>query len=435
MKPIEVQAGPLNRRGIATCVHSGREFELPFAIPGERVRAGLPREEGSARLLSVLDADPARVDPPCPHFGRCARCQWMMVAYDSQLSLKKKRVEDAFRDAGIETDTDVRIHGLGHAFGTRTHMRFGVKRVKDRRVILGLPEPDSRWLSDIDVCPAQLEVFNGLMEPLIELLTREPITIYDEGKDFGKLFGLALRGDPVTGEVLLIFVMRLTGISKPVAVKTASLDPEGIVGVLENLSSDPTTWGYGERTREIHGRDHFFARIRGHSFKIKGTALAPISHEMYGRVLERLDELLPGSFDRIVHGGSGIGLPCLQLASRARKATGIESDGSALRSAQENAELLGQGNVEFVRGTPEDLLPGSESPDVLILSPKRGSLGPSLLRWISEVRPRRVLLQSSDLQLIQDVSPLIETGYGLISVDVYDFMPHTPRVDVLITLS
>jgi tRNA/tmRNA/rRNA uracil-C5-methylase (TrmA/RlmC/RlmD family) len=359
----------------------------------------------------------------------------MMVSYESQLSWKKKRVLDAFHEAGIDSHPDVRIHGMDHPLGTRTHMRFGVKRVKDRRVILGLPETDSRWLRDIDACPAQLEGFNELMGPLRELLMREPITVYDEVKDFGKLFGVGLRGDPGTGEILLIFVMRRTGISKPVAVKAANLDPERIVGVLENLSSDPTTWDYGERTREIHGRDHFFARIRGSPCKIKGTAIAPVGHEMHGRVLERFDELLPGPFDRIVHGGSGIGLTCIQLASRAKKATGIESDGSAYRSAQKNAELMGQGNVEFVRGTPEDLLPGSEPPDVLILSPKRGSLGPSLLRWVAESRPDRVLLQSSDLRLIQDVSPLLESGYELISVDAFDFMPHTPRIDVLITLT
>jgi 23S rRNA (uracil1939-C5)-methyltransferase len=220
-----------------------------------------------------------------------------------------------------------------------------------------------------------------------------------------------------------------------VATKIADIDKERIVGVLENSHPDPSSMGYGSLTRTVHGRDHFFMKILGRSYKVKGTADAPVSPEMCGEMWNRLDELLPRSFDRAVHGGSGIGLFCLWFAGRSRKVTGIEPSGDADRSARENAVIAGQGNVEFVRGKPEDLLPGSDPPDVLMLSPSRGTLEPSLIRWMTTDRPKRIFLRSSDLRLARDVHALSGAGYEIVSVDAFDFMPHTPRVDLLVTLS
>jgi tRNA/tmRNA/rRNA uracil-C5-methylase (TrmA/RlmC/RlmD family) len=115
--------------------------------------------------------------------------------------------------------------------------------------------------------------------------------------------------------------------------------------------------------------------------------------------------------------------------------TGIEPDSSTARCASSNARLAGQGNVEFVHGKPEDLLPGSEAPDVLILSPKRGAVWPSVLRWALEARPPVVLLHADDLRAVQDVRSLVDGGYRLEAAEGFDDMPHVPRTEVLFTLS
>lgn len=46
---------------------------VPFALPGERVRADLSLGD-RARLERVLEAAPERIEPVCPHFRRCGGC-------------------------------------------------------------------------------------------------------------------------------------------------------------------------------------------------------------------------------------------------------------------------------------------------------------------------------------------------------------------------
>ena len=58
--------------------NDGRVTFVALAAPGERVRARVEREKGKvawADLLAVERPGPARVEAPCPLFGRCGGCQ------------------------------------------------------------------------------------------------------------------------------------------------------------------------------------------------------------------------------------------------------------------------------------------------------------------------------------------------------------------------
>lgn len=49
----------------------GRAVFVPFTGPGDQVWAEVPPGAGPARatLVELREAGPARVPPPCPHFG------------------------------------------------------------------------------------------------------------------------------------------------------------------------------------------------------------------------------------------------------------------------------------------------------------------------------------------------------------------------------
>src|SRR2546421_13002316 len=72
--------------------HEGRVTFVPFAAPGERVRA-LVIKEKSRMAWAELDAveRPAaeRVPPPCPLFTRCGGCQWQHVDRGVQIEAKR----------------------------------------------------------------------------------------------------------------------------------------------------------------------------------------------------------------------------------------------------------------------------------------------------------------------------------------------------------
>src|SRR5690242_7804751 len=69
----------------------GRVTFVPFAAPGERVRARVVRARRRvawAELVAIDRPAPERVVPPCPLFGRCGGCQWQHVTRPAQLAAK-----------------------------------------------------------------------------------------------------------------------------------------------------------------------------------------------------------------------------------------------------------------------------------------------------------------------------------------------------------
>ena len=76
---------------------------IPFALPGERVRARIFRNHrhfSEADLLEVLEASPHRVEPKCALFGKCGGCQYQHLDYEQELLWKQRQVVDCFEKIG-----------------------------------------------------------------------------------------------------------------------------------------------------------------------------------------------------------------------------------------------------------------------------------------------------------------------------------------------
>src|SRR5262245_2822925 len=68
---------------------------VPFALPGERVRVRVWRNQrnfSDADLLKVITPSPHRIDAPCPLFTRCGGCQYQNLAYAEQVAWKQRQV-------------------------------------------------------------------------------------------------------------------------------------------------------------------------------------------------------------------------------------------------------------------------------------------------------------------------------------------------------
>jgi 23S rRNA (uracil1939-C5)-methyltransferase len=120
---------------------------VPFTLSGETVRVAIEGKRG--RLLEVLEPSPARIDPPCPHFGRCGGCAVQHWRHGAYANWKRGLVETALRhrhvDAPIAAPIDA--HGAG-----RRRVTLQVLFARER-VMAGFMEGRSHRLLDLDRCP------------------------------------------------------------------------------------------------------------------------------------------------------------------------------------------------------------------------------------------------------------------------------------------
>jgi len=120
---------------------------IPFTLPGEAVRVAVEGKRG--RLLEVLEPSPERVDPPCPHFGRCGGCAVQHWRHGAYRDWKRGLVETALRHRQLEAPVGELIdaHGAGRRRVT-LHVLFA-----GGRVLAGFMEGRSHRLLNLDACP------------------------------------------------------------------------------------------------------------------------------------------------------------------------------------------------------------------------------------------------------------------------------------------
>src|SRR5262245_52716707 len=101
--PVIVNITSLSSTGEGVGSVDGMRIFVDGAQPNETVSAEITQQKktyAKAKLLTVVEAAPERVEPLCSVFGECGGCQVMHLQYPAQLSLKRKRVIDALQRIG-----------------------------------------------------------------------------------------------------------------------------------------------------------------------------------------------------------------------------------------------------------------------------------------------------------------------------------------------
>lgn len=140
---IELTVESIGQHGDGVAHFDGDRLFVPFALPGEQVRA--ERDGSRANLIEVLQASPDRVDPPCPHFTQCGGCSLQHLAPSAYAAFKRNLVVEPLRRAGLEPPVAelVDARGAGRR-RTTLHVRgreAGYMRARSHEVL------------DLDTCP------------------------------------------------------------------------------------------------------------------------------------------------------------------------------------------------------------------------------------------------------------------------------------------
>jgi len=137
--------------GAGIAVHEGKRVFVEFTAPGDLVRYQIKKDHktwAEAEILEILEPSPQRVEPACPLYGRCGGCTLQHLDYDAQIAAKTAILRETFfRIGGINLD-NIRFCKAA-PFEYRNRMQF--HKVADNR--LGFRERRSDRLVVIEDCP------------------------------------------------------------------------------------------------------------------------------------------------------------------------------------------------------------------------------------------------------------------------------------------
>jgi len=96
-RELEVDVVDMTHDGRGVARVNGKAVFVAGALPGERVRMLVEvrkKHFDEGRTLDVLQASADRVQPKCPHFGRCGGCTLQHLQAESQIVVKQRVLQE-----------------------------------------------------------------------------------------------------------------------------------------------------------------------------------------------------------------------------------------------------------------------------------------------------------------------------------------------------
>ena len=395
---IDIEIDALDASGSGLGVHEGGPVRVPFALPGERVRAVVWRPArasaatasgtadaapAEADLREVLRPSPERVEPACPLFGRCGGCQLQHLAYERQLAWKTHLVRDLLTAHALEIDVAPCI-GSPRVLGYRSKITPHHENPRgDRPLAIGFLRAGRRHeIVDVPRCPLATD---GINERLPSF--RAEIAAAAAGRRRGASFLLREAAGGVT------------------------TDPDARI-----------TERVGALSLE------FFAR----EFFQNNPFLLP-------RMVDAVVAAASADGARVlVDAYSGSGLFALAAAARFEQVVGVELSPGAVAAARENAARNGLPAVSFTAANAAAIFDGLPFPGAdaaVIVDPPRKGCDAVFLAQLIAFAPRTIVYVSCNPKsLARDLVRLVSAGYRARALQPYDMFPQTRHVETIASL-
>lgn len=405
---VEVEVGAVAHGGHCVARYRGRVVFVRLALPGEVVLARITQvRKGSfcrGEAVSVLRADPERVEAPCVHFhpGGCGGCDFQHASGSRQRSMKAAVVREQLHHlAGL--DVPVQVEELpGSGFGWRTRVRWaldpagriGPRAVRSHRVEGVNPtEPCLIAAPGLTELAATVDVPAGVRRPASAPARRS---------------SRQLRGRSGRPEL-------------PEVVLTAAGDGSRLALWPDQVGRPPTP----PVTEHAVGRD--FTVAADGFWQVHPAAADTLA----GAVREALAGVdLDGGSAWDLYGGVGLFSEVLGAAVGPAGAV-ITVEGDRTASGLAEANLAGRPQVSVVLGAVEtciDDLP--DAVDAVVLDPPRAGAGPALCGKIAARRPAVIVYVACDpAALGRDTAALLAAGYRLDTLRAFDCFPQTHHIE------
>ena len=380
---MEVEIERILPGGMGLAHAGGKTVFVSLAAPGDRLRVRVDREQGNvlfASIEEIIVPSPARIEPPCPYFGRCGGCDFQQLTYEAQLTAKVEIIRDCLhRIARIENLPDIVVTPSPDQW--RYRMRATWQIDQERREI-GYYERGSRRVCDVADC--------AVLRPELEIKLEEVRAT--EWHQFPK--GLQ-HLDVVAGE--------------------------------NGVSFSPAFAAF--QTSEVS------LTIGGEVYQYNAEAFFQINPSLLAPLIEFALEDVAG--ERALDLYSGAGLFTLPLARHFQSVLAVEANPAAARFARRNLQQAGLSNVRVITATVSDWFRSdSAAPvDFILLDPPRAGAESAVIKGIVELEPAQISYVSCDpATLARDMRKLISGGYNVQSLRGFDLFPQTHHVETVVRL-
>lgn len=384
---IELTIDSLTNLGSGVARVEGWVVFVPFALPGETVKARVYRNDKNcshADLVEVLVPSPDRVQPVCPLFGECGGCQYQHLDYQKQLEWKTRQVGELMKHmAGVVFPVNfcLTTAQIWH-YRSKITPHFDTPRQGEIGAIGFLANGQRSRIIDVPQCTIAMETINDALPEIRS-------GIHAKAHSFK-------RGSTI--------LMRATGDRVETDFRATATERVG---------------------------DLTFQFLAGDFFQNNPYILPAFT----GYVEQ---QAAADGVRFLVDAYCGSGLFALTLAGRFEKVAGVEVSETSCEWARKNAAANQITNATFLTASAEDIFAEINFPaaaTAVVIDPPRKGCTPEFIAQLVGFSPARVVYVSCDpATQVRDLKLLAEGGYQLADVQPFDLFPHTRHLECVMTL-
>ncbi|MFC1489247.1 23S rRNA (uracil(1939)-C(5))-methyltransferase RlmD [Thermodesulfobacteriota bacterium] len=424
------------------------------AVPLDFVTARITKKKkqyAEARVDTLVEPSPHRVDPPCIYSGFCGGCKWQFLAYEEQLIYKRQHVVDALERIGFVQGVPVHPTIPSKSiFEYRNKMEFSCsdkrwllpdemgKEVVDEDFALGLHVPGTFYkVLDIRECLLQPRMGNHILEDVRTYMKRSGLPAYGLRSHSGFWRFLMLRHS-VAHDQWMVNIITAAENRKTVQPLAGQLMEKysQIVSVVNNITSRKAGVAVGEYEICLAGRSSIRDRVGGLEFEISANSFFQTNTSGAGRLYETVKKYaaLSGK-ETVVDLYSGTGTIAISLSDSVRDVIGIEIAETALNDAVNNCRINRVSNCRFIPGDIRNCLSQvSVKPEVVVIDPPRSGMHKDVVKQILDMAPLRIVYVSCNPATMARDIGMMKEAYRVIEVQPVDMFPHTYHVEAVAKL-
>ncbi|MCP5020929.1 MAG: 23S rRNA (uracil(1939)-C(5))-methyltransferase RlmD [bacterium] len=427
------------------------------APPGATLLVEVVRRRSSkveARHIEWLDHGSEFVDPLCKHYGTCGGCAFQNLKYERQLVELKGLVAEILNARNVLGDVQVEPvigmddprwyrNKMDFTFGNRRWIEAGADSDGPQGFALGMHVPFRHdKVMDVNECYIAFPEAQNIVNSARSLAKEMGLEPWNLREHVGLLRYLVLRKGFHSGEVLAYLVTSAEAADRvdPFAAALIQAHPE-ITTLVQGINELPAGVAVGHVDRVLHGPGVIHESMGGVTFELSPKSFFQTNTLQAERLVEVVREEVGSDGHKVVYDlYCGTGLLGLAVTPEDGELIGFEREASSVADARAYAERLGMGHATFVEGDVlerlEEGVAGRTKADVVIVDPPRVGLHPKVLPGIAALAaPKLVYVSCSIKNAARDLIELKARGYRLDRVRPLDLFPHTPHVEVVLTLT
>ena len=435
--------------GIGHIMPDGFTLFIKDALIGDTVEARiikLKKNYGYARLISITEPSPSRADPRCPAARQCGGCQLQHLSYEAQLEFKENMVRNLLGHiGGLQVPQMLPIIGMDEPWHYRNKAQFPVGTDRNGRIVMGFYAGRTHDIIDAGCdCAIQSPVNTDILAACRGWMEKYGISAYDEKSGRGLVRHILTRVGFATGQIMVCII--INGKRLPFSGELAELlkKIDGMKSICISPNMKRGNVILGDSVKTLWGQDYITDYIGSVQYRISALSFYQVNplqtRKLYETALKFAD---PGENDVVWDLYCGIGTISLFFAGKAKEVYGVEIVPQAIADARENARINGITNAHFIVGKAEDIVPAgtdgtglAQLPDIIVVDPPRRGCGRSLLEYIIQIRPSRVVYVSCNpATLARDLKIMSEGGYIPEKLQCVDMFAQSVHVETVVLMS